>query len=79
MPPNWQGVIFVCRSADSVWVTREKMQSAGDDGGVAYLDHPFGISSFGNSVRSASRSVTTRAVLGAQLLNRFLAHLGCAG
>ena len=34
-PPNWQGVIFVRRSADSVWVVRANTQSSGLCGGAA--------------------------------------------
>ena len=29
LPPNWQGVIFVCRSAESVCVVSANTQSAG--------------------------------------------------
>ena len=34
-PPNWQGVIFVLRSADKVWVVSAKTQSWGLFGGEA--------------------------------------------
>ncbi len=33
VPPNWQGVILVFRSAENVSVVRAKMQSFGDAGG----------------------------------------------
>ena len=33
VPPNWQGVIFVFRSAEKVSVVWAKMQSLGDAGG----------------------------------------------
>ena len=34
-PPNWQGVILVCRSAERVWVVSANAQSFGFCGGVA--------------------------------------------
>ena len=34
-PPNWHGVIFVCRSAERVWVVSANTQSFGFCGGVA--------------------------------------------
>ena len=34
-PPNWQGVIFVCRSAESVCVVSANTQSSGSCGGAA--------------------------------------------
>ena len=33
VPPNWHGVIRVCRSADTHSVVCAKMQSAGEAGG----------------------------------------------
>jgi hypothetical protein len=44
MPPNWQGEIFVVKSAEMLLVTRAKTQSWGDSGGVANIS----ISSFGS-------------------------------
>jgi hypothetical protein len=35
LPPNWHGVIFVCKSADSVCVVSANTQSAGLCGGAA--------------------------------------------
>src|SRR3954453_10348067 len=35
-PPNWQGVIFVVRSAEMVHVVRANTQSSGDAGGFAH-------------------------------------------
>src|SRR5271154_1293088 len=35
LPPNWHGVIFVSRSADSVCVVRAKIHSSGLCGGEA--------------------------------------------
>ena len=43
VPPNWHGVIFVFRSAETVVVVRAKMHSSGDCGGSAYTS----ISAFG--------------------------------
>src|ERR1700730_1018620 len=61
-PPNWHGVIFVVKSADTVIVVRAKTHSSGDCGGAAYASiSPCGIFSFGYRSRNAIRSATTRS------------------
>ena len=35
LPPNWQGVILVSRSAEMVWVVKAKTHSSGLWGGAA--------------------------------------------
>lgn len=61
-PPNWQGVIFVFRSAEIVCVVSAKMQSSGLCGGVAICRiKPSGMSSFRNCLRSSIKSVMARA------------------
>ena len=39
VPPNWQGVIGRCRSADTHCVTWAKMHSEGDEGGDRYTSN----------------------------------------
>src|ERR1700730_5615413 len=61
-PPNWQGVIFVCRSADNVWVVRAKTQSWGLCVGEANCRiTTSGMSSFGYCFRNCDISAMARA------------------
>src|SRR5690242_5462568 len=60
-PPNWHGVIFVSRSADTHSVVCAKMQSSGDDGGSRYASSSGrGICSFVNVSRITLSCATTR-------------------
>src|SRR5438132_6395782 len=61
-PPNWHGVIFVCRSADKVCVVRAKTQSLGLCGGEANCRiTAAGMSSFGYCFRNSSMSAMARS------------------
>ena len=52
-PPNWHGVMRVCRSADTQSVVCAKMHSSGDDGGSRYASSSGrGICSLVNRSRS---------------------------
>src|SRR5262249_26863599 len=61
VPPNWHGVIFVCRSADKVCVVSAKTQSCGPTGGEANCRiTDSGMSSFGYCFRNCSISLMAR-------------------
>ena len=62
LPPNWHGVIFVCRSADNVCVVSAKTQSCGPGGGEANCRiTDSGMSSFGYCFRNCVMSAIARA------------------
>src|SRR5580704_18493195 len=60
-PPNWHGVILVCRSADNVRVVRANTQSGGLCGGEAnWRITTSGMSNFGYLLRNCTISVIAR-------------------
>src|SRR2546422_11591590 len=61
-PPNWHGEIFVCRSADNVWVVSAKTQSWELGGGEANCRiTAAGMSSFGYCFRNSTMSAMAYA------------------
>jgi len=75
-PPNWQGVIFVRKSADNVWVVSAKTQSLGLCGGEVNCRITAScMSSFGYCFRSSERSAIARALLRTQNLRHLISNL----
>src|SRR5262245_26414188 len=73
LPPNWQGVIRLSRSAVTLSVVRAKMHSLGDCGGSSYPRRTLsGSSSFGKSgFRLANWSSTRSLSFGARISSTF--------